>query len=227
MILNCKKFLFCFFNLIGVYSVNACWENEKKTNMKYVEIDLTDISDANCEKLKKFLENNNTNVNSIDESEILLDKKNVKEDNKYKTEGNIVNSIKKVFLKNNIVKDIKYICLKDIDECCNNLPKDLFIYFDGSKDVILSKDSSELKKYYDEKKRSGDIKSIKSLQVGTLLRKELIDKNTNINNSLNFNTSDKNTDILYLIFKKKSEKDDFIDDIKFDLEIFYNDKSEK
>jgi len=230
MFLNCKKFLFCFFNLISIYRISACWGNEKKTNMVYVEIDLTDISDGNYEKLRKFLKNNNTNVNLLDTNNNSVDKKNVKEDDKYETERNIIDSLKIVFLKNsNDIKGFEDIYLKDINKCCNNLQDDLSIYFDGSKDIVLSKDPSELEKYY-EKKKNKDIKNIWKIEVTPLLRTDFIRENTTITNlqdkSLNFNISDKNNDILYFIFKKSSNND-LTCDIKFDLEIFINNKSKK
>ena len=228
MFLNCKKFLFCFFNLTCVYRVNACWGNEKKINMKYVEIDLTDTSDKNYEKLKKFLKDNNTSVNLLDTNDNLVNKKNAKEEDKYATEKNIIDSLKKVFLKNsNDIKGFKDIYLKDINECCNNLQDDLSIYFDGSKDVVLSKDSSELIKYYNEKKKNEDIKNIDSVQVSNILRTDFIRENTTITSlqdkSLNFKISDKNNDFLYLIFKKSSDNN-LTGDINFDLEIFFKDK---
>lgn len=221
-----------------VFKVNAgnftcCLGIEDKT--KYVEIDLQNPSQKfKSERLNKILKqkdsNETTNVN-------LTDKDQSKNDNGQLTsENEIIKYLENIFLKDGFWVKIGEIDIKNINDCCKVLPKDLFIYYDGSSKIVVSKNEGNLKEYFIEKNKDKKDIDIEELRFEGLTRVDLeetkdengkfsisgLKKKLLLNKSVNIDDCES---ILYIIFKVGKEDIVITRNIKFDINIYYKKKA--
>lgn len=246
MNLYCLKFVLYLFTSLFIFKVNIngfnCCLGFDKNDIKYVEIDLQNPSQkTKSEKLSKILKQNNLNetmnVNLIDNKDKPKDDKEPKDEkDQLSKENEIIKYLENVFLKDGFWVKIDEIDIKNINDCCNVLPKDLFIYYDGSTKIVVSKNEENLKNYFNEKNKDNKNVEMEELKFEGLTRVDLDDTKDNndkfsiaglkkkllSNKSININDCDS---ILFIIFKVGKEDNVIARDIKFDIDIYYKKKT--
>lgn len=213
---------------LNIFCFNCCLS--EKNDIKYVEINLqSDTQKIKSEKLNKILKQNNlnekTNVNLIGNE----DKDQSKDEkDKLNKENEIIEKLEKVFLNNGRWLNIDEIDIKNINEYCDVLPKDLFIYYDGTGKIVVSKNEQILKDYFKEKNKDKENINIEELRFEGLTRVELGEPKdehekyclSDFKKKLLGVNNDDCGSILYIIFKVGKEDNIITRDIKFDMNIY-------
>ena len=208
-------FLVFFYNFI---SIKPFCSDEPKNKKQYIKVDFNTNNISFEENLYKFINSNNDNNFLI----LNNDFKNKDEEKKKKEEiQKLLNGLIHIFFrfyKDNI-PSMKYkiedIPIEKINNESENIPSDLYIYYDNE-NVLLSYNEFSLKKYYEENKlvNNGKKLEIECYNIAPLVRID-INKNSNLQNIIN----DKKIKPVFFILKMNPNNG--INDLKFDIKFYY------